>query len=71
MNIEEINNLFIQVFDCEPDAPKLKALIETSGIEKIADILRYYIINGIFPPAEGKRFNPYGLLYKVSKNWNQ
>ena len=69
MITDDLKNLFSQVFNCEPDEQKLGVLVDSNGEVKIVDILRYYLINGIYPPAKGKRFNPYGLLYKVSKNW--
>jgi hypothetical protein len=65
---KEMTRLFEKVFNEMPDE-RLDLVVEKYSSEVVTDILRYYLINGIHPPAEGKRTNPYGLLYKVGQNW--
>jgi len=68
MKENELNDLFKLVFKREVDQIKMNILIKTFGEEKIISVLEYFVICGVKPPGEGKRDNPYGLLYKCCED---
>lgn len=72
MKIKSVNELardFEEVFNTEPNIYKLETLVDAFGIEKVQSVLMFFMINGVKPPAPGKRNNPYGLILKVCQNW--
>ena len=66
---KDVYKMFQKVFG-EADLEKIDTLIHRYGIEKIDSILGYFELNGVAPPKEGQRNNPYALLYKVAQKWN-
>lgn len=70
---EKVNNLmekFAKIFNREVDTERLTALIDFWGIDKMTDAINYLLITGVWEIKEGCRDNPYGLLYKICKNYN-
>ncbi len=61
---------FEKLFGLMPDREKFELLLESAGEEKIESIFNYWLLcGGVNPPGDGKRFNPYGLIYKVASGW--
>lgn len=66
---ENIKKLYKSVFHQEAEEEKIQALVDLYGEWKVENVLQYYLINGVIPPGEGKRNNPYGLLFNVCRDW--
>lgn len=68
-NKAELEENFLGVFNEKPDTKKLSYLIKYFGQDRVNEALEYCFI---FPPKylEGKRNNPYGLLYIMCRKWD-
>jgi hypothetical protein len=62
---EKILEIFEDTFKEKPEDQKINSLIELFGITIVSGTFGYFLCNGVRPPAEGKRNNPYGLIYKI------
>jgi hypothetical protein len=72
MNSKEydfIAKLFKKAFNKESDKNQLDRLVNRFGYPKVLHVLDYFSDRGVNPPGEGKKNNPYGLLYLILKNW--
>jgi hypothetical protein len=69
MKRNELETTFEEIFGVKPDPYKFDLLLGQVGEEKMASIFTYWLICGIKPQAEGKRFNPYALIYKIAPKW--
>jgi hypothetical protein len=66
--VEVVMDDFKRVFNKEPDKDRIAGLINHFGSERIAEVLERLFIVGISPVVEGKKDNPYGLLWVICSN---
>ena len=64
---ETMFKLFEDIFNEKPDTKRIDNLIETFGSLNVSNILVYLSCRGIFPPAQGIKSNPYGLIFRMCK----
>jgi hypothetical protein len=62
-----IKEKFITVFTITPDEPRINAVIKFLGEEKVELALDYLLMTGLRPPSEGRKENPYGLVYSIAR----
>jgi len=67
-NFSEFCTKFELIFDSKPNPDRLAALIRLWGENKIDLILDELLIIGVKPLKEGKRNNPYGLIFSCAKH---
>jgi hypothetical protein len=65
---EELVGTFEDVFNQKCDLKRFAMLIKAVGYVDVLSVLEYLVIFGTTPPGEGKRDNPYGLIFKITKS---
>lgn len=70
LDVSEMRGIFEDGFKIPMEDEKLENLIKYFGIERISMVFMYFSINGIKPPTNGKKPNPWGLVFKLCSEWN-
>jgi hypothetical protein len=67
---EKMCNIFEKTFKEKAENEKIESLIDMFGGNIVSQVFGYILINGVKSPVPGRRNNPYGLIYKICKDFD-